>query len=426
MFAELEVSARTRISRLLPTVAALLHISGSPTSLLLRHVVDVTTEATRTLTDSAITIEEAGLSNMSRIIVDKQSASSASSPSDTSRSTTTPAQLTELPASDEISRVVGAIRAGRVQVVDDDGNDSLVGHLVLPPDLTWPCATNHKLFVRDCYAPLYEGVLQQCKRKAGSSVQAQHRVIVTGQPGIGKSVFGWYIIYRVLTEQPGRTVIYASFSSEQIVVIPPSGALFEAALQTTSIRSLSHLSGDPVLITDSFVPPVMSMHTVVVSSPDRLAQRGLRDKMNSFLQPLLYLPIPTESEIRRLANFAFSDVLEAHKDMNSRLQLWGPIPRCVLVHVSPAAQRSALKDALAVPMDTLTKLGVQASAYQHDIDATDAARQIVHIRSRGQDAPAGSSESVMTTLEYYERGHTVLASPPFLRYLVERMLKECA
>lgn len=77
---------------------------------------------------------------------------------------------------------MAAIRAGLV-------TQSAGGHLCLPEGLAWPIATNNTLFVRDFYAPLLEKVLNMgLPRKPGEQMAVQRR-IVTGQPGIGKSVW---------------------------------------------------------------------------------------------------------------------------------------------------------------------------------------------------------------------------------------------
>jgi len=81
----------------------------------------------------------------------------------------------------EISRVVAAIRGGLVTEHAD-------GHLLLPADLAWPVASNNVLFVRQFTAPLFESVLNKCVPVPGESMERQRR-IVTGQPGIGKSVW---------------------------------------------------------------------------------------------------------------------------------------------------------------------------------------------------------------------------------------------
>lgn len=80
--------------------------------------------------------------------------------------------------------MVAAIRGGHV-------TQSASGHLLLPEGLCWPIATNNTHFVRKFYAPLLEKVLNMClpcEPQSHGDTAAQRR-IVTGQPGIGKSVW---------------------------------------------------------------------------------------------------------------------------------------------------------------------------------------------------------------------------------------------
>jgi hypothetical protein len=81
-----------------------------------------------------------------------------------------------------ISRVVAAVRGGQATQRFD-------GHLELPAGLAWPAASNNVLFVRAVYAPLFESVLNRCLPVAPGRRQALHRRVVTGQPGIGRSVW---------------------------------------------------------------------------------------------------------------------------------------------------------------------------------------------------------------------------------------------
>jgi hypothetical protein len=86
-----------------------------------------------------------------------------------------------LPDTEHICRVVAAIRGGQVTRHAD-------GHLLLPAGMAWPVASNNVLFVRHFAAPLFESVLNKCIPVPGESMRYQ-RHVVTGQPGIGKSVW---------------------------------------------------------------------------------------------------------------------------------------------------------------------------------------------------------------------------------------------
>jgi len=78
--------------------------------------------------------------------------------------------------------VVAAIRDGRVTQTPE-------GHLQLPDGVTWPGTTNGLLFVRSFYSALFADVLCGCASAAGQPVTSDFRRIVTGHPGIGKTVW---------------------------------------------------------------------------------------------------------------------------------------------------------------------------------------------------------------------------------------------
>ena len=99
-------------------------------------------------------------------------------------------ELPALSATHSFSQVVAAIRNGEV-VEGSIGADGkpVDGHLRLPAGLSWPVATNNVLFVRKYYAALLEKVLGWCKAAEIGALSSTQRRIVSGQPGIGKSVW---------------------------------------------------------------------------------------------------------------------------------------------------------------------------------------------------------------------------------------------
>lgn len=83
-----------------------------------------------------------------------------------------------------MASAVVAIRAGLVTTTAE-------GHLLLPEGVDWPCALNHVLYVRHFYNHVYETLLRKCAPVLPGVPLINHRHILTGQPGIGKSVFGY-------------------------------------------------------------------------------------------------------------------------------------------------------------------------------------------------------------------------------------------
>lgn len=79
-----------------------------------------------------------------------------------------------------IARVLKAIVQGKARQEDNT--------LVLS-GMKWPCTESNVLFIRPCYAPLYDFVMLELDSESLGPEKLNH--LVTGQPGIGKSVFGY-------------------------------------------------------------------------------------------------------------------------------------------------------------------------------------------------------------------------------------------
>lgn len=412
-YVEVKVPATASIAALTEAAAIRLGVHHDKATLVLRRVhVDMSTSQPM---DTRVAVSMAGIASGDSFELRVQVAGPSLE------------DLPVLPDSADISRLVTAIRAGSVKQQDDDGNRvTSGGHLVLPTDIKWPDATNNILFVRKFYAPLYQSVLQECKRARAPMGEEFHRRIVTGQPGIGKSVFGWYLIYRILTEQPQRTIVYASDGTKKVTIIPAAGPVHQVPLQTFQFSNLDTMTGlgaDPVLIADALVPSAVACPTLVISSPGRIVQRTLKDTLNRYWDDWHYMPIPSEAEVLRMRRVAFSG--QSVDDVARRMKLWGPIPRFVLVKTSHQQQVATLSRAMATPLHKLVQVarGQAVDAMGHN-DDNDAPHRIVHERAAGQDAVPGTKRADFNNHEYYMRGKIVVASPSFLRYLAERLMEE--
>lgn len=78
------------------------------------------------------------------------------------------------------------------------------GHLELADGLTWPGTNSRVLFVRPCYAPLFEAVLHHCQASAEDAVyETFKRRITTGQSGTGKTMWGCVTSHGCCTRRGG-------------------------------------------------------------------------------------------------------------------------------------------------------------------------------------------------------------------------------
>jgi hypothetical protein len=236
----------------------------------------------------------------------------------------------------------------------------------------------------------------------------------------------WYVIYRVLKEQPERTIIYASSSSKEVFVIPPAGRgpIRSHDVDFFSFSTLSKmpdLGENPLLVADSLVPPPLPFPTLVVSSPGRLADRSLKDTLNSYYARA-YVPVPTEDDV--LALNALSSAPLDEEGIKERMELWGPIPRHVLVKWHREEQLELWKRVQGVSLDALVALARSHASNSSSGDELDARHRIVHERAAGQDAKAGTPAADPTRVDYYARGNVTIASRSLLRWIAERVIEE--
>ena len=238
-------------------------------------------------------------------------------------------------------------------------------------------------------------------------------------PVVPPAARSWYVIYRILRdpEHKRRTIIVAIHQTKEVFVIPPVGPLRRVSFDKIGNDSFNEFCGaEPLFIADSFLPPVLPMPTLVVSSPGRLASRDLSDALNNYSENWCYMPVPTEEELLEMNKVCFNGKDEA--GVRHRMKLWGPIPRHVLVKTSPSEQKRIWATAASVSLDTLVAVATSFG------DQLDAPHRLVHERAAGQDAAPDTLEADMNCFEYYARGKVVLASPSVTRYLAQRLVQE--
>lgn len=181
------------------------------------------------------------------------------------------------------------------------------------------------------------------------------------------------------------------------------------------------LGENPLLVADSLLPPPLPFPTLVVSSPGRLADRGLNDRLNSYYARA-YIPVPTADDV--LALNALDSTPLDEKGIKERMELWGPIPRHVLIDCSREEQLDLWKRVQGVSLDALVALARAQASSHGGGDELDARHRIVQERAAGQDAEPGTPAADPTRVEFYARGAVTIASPSLLRWIAERLIEE--
>ena len=202
----------------------------------------------------------------------------------------------------------------------------------------WPILKSPVLFVRHFYDAFYAGVLGDARNGYTKGNVRFRSVCVTGNPGIGKSSFGYYALFRALRD--GRTVVY---QAEKLLRKDTAQKMFLFKGPSVSVDPLAIDDAlddpDAVFISDSIVPVDVDAFTLYVTSPrrERTWEYGKTDS-NS----MRYFPVLTWDEIDAMRVACFPHVSEA--DAKERYTRWGGIPRYVLAHTG--VERRSLEGAI--------------------------------------------------------------------------------
>ncbi len=269
------------------------------------------------------------------------------------------------------------------------------GNVVLPGGVGWPTLHSPVLFVRDFYQPLYDDVLNGLTASKSTDTPAVlvAKVILCGNPGIGKSAFGMYALFRAIRD--GRTVVYASAKFSPKYLLFRNGAVHAAK----DLDDLAQFTADPaaILICDSMTPPVCKAFTLQVTSPRKDRWHEFNKEMDC---TMLFFPVFTLDEMRACRDACFPGVDEA--GMLARFARWGGIPRYVLAKLGAADQQQLEESVTGTTLDSIAE---HSGALELQSDK-DMSHQLLHIKLVGEVDPSTSPSSA----EYYRKSRNELAS----------------
>jgi hypothetical protein len=277
----------------------------------------------------------------------------------------------------------------------------------------WPTLHSPVLFVRHFYGAFYSGVLGHCGGSRDDGGKAVRKFIVTGTPGIGKSAFGLYALFRALRD--GRVVVYDARHLEGGFVFHPNGAVWPFLHANRGV--LAGLLGDPdtVHISDGIEPAHNAALTLFIAPPHAAWACGFADSVDC-LPPCVF-PAYTQAELLQLAAAAFPDVLRDDGDdggaagIRERYGVWGGVPRYVLAKRTSMAQ-AELELALSATVlsaDTLRQAPTSPSDLMHTL---------LHLKARGESEAAADATSLAPSSPWYYQ----LAGAAFgSRHIAERV-----
>ncbi|CAG8634815.1 15358_t:CDS:2 [Funneliformis caledonium] len=166
------------------------------------------------------------------------------------------------------------------------------------------------LYIRKSYRYMEKVIFKDSTRK----------LRITGNPGIGKTFFGFYLLY-LLSQQTNTRIVYSSFTERSPII-------FDGEAFTTDNQTLINTylyNKDTWYIADGIEPKNVNAKTILVCSPRKEHYKRF-DRYTGRIRR--YMPVWTleEIEVCRSNVFKNIDKITVEKMYN----MWGGIPRYVL------------------------------------------------------------------------------------------------
>ncbi|CAH1767267.1 7378_t:CDS:2 [Entrophospora sp. SA101] len=221
------------------------------------------------------------------------------------------------------------------------------------------------LYIRKCYDHLSNIVFNE----------KIHRCRITGNPGIGKTVFGFYLLY--LLSKQNKAIVYHKACQYPI--------LFNKQ-HTFRSDNISDFKGyldntDVWYIVDGQPPLQVHAKTILFCSPQKQHYKEF-DKMVG--TTIRLMPVWSWNEVNECRIGMFNHLEEAKvEDLYSR---WGGIPRFILEKALDSSQQNHLEDAIS-------KSNGRLFEFVGEIDhADDVSHRIIHIHTNLPDEDGGENE----------------------------------
>ncbi|EGF77150.1 hypothetical protein BATDEDRAFT_92027 [Batrachochytrium dendrobatidis JAM81] len=212
------------------------------------------------------------------------------------------------------------------------------------------------IYIRPCYPKLFE--------KSLSIVQSADicRLIILGNPGIGKTYFGYFLLLHLA--RSGATVVYESGVDQKRYLLTPNG-VFEGG-KHAFWKILD--SSSTFYIVDGSAPVDVDAKTILVTSP----RWEIWHRFSKGSCDIRYMPVWSKEELHSCRSMLFPTVPQ--ELVQSLYLKWGGIVRYVLKYALVKEQQDFFDKALNISnIDSVVK---SFGKYGENLDASSC---LIHI-----------------------------------------------
>jgi len=192
------------------------------------------------------------------------------------------------------------------------------------------------------------------------------KVVVSGNPGIGKSWFGIFVAYKLLTRSKPPTIVWEARRSSTRVLVK-DGRVLRGSL--SSFMDELDDRGTWYLVDEAAAPGPLHKpaRTIVFSSPNRDNYKNFLDAVAATLR---YLPVWSWEEIDTCRRLIYAhDPVRTPERVLEAYSRWGGIPRYVLEKVAEVSAQQDLPKAIA---------RINLAALMSAVGALDSAPETSH------------------------------------------------
>ena len=273
-------------------------------------------------------------------------------------------------------------------------NFSYDGNHLLCTDENWIQVDSKKLFVRGCYAPIYDLVV---------GTEGTEGAFVMGTPGVGKSCFLDYALYRLHEE--GKTVLYLSGPKGKAYIYVSNGSVEEFPLQQAlddrMAENVDFVLYDPhenAQDTNAVHRSHFAGKKFIISiSPDEENCKKLRKDVRTAFN--VYMGPTSFEEAEAMRTHCYPHIPQ--EVVTTRYAKLGGIPRYLYMGLIRGRDQS-LEDRLKVQSGALKKRHINESPSEIDDGQVSSEHKklwsIYHL-TPGEDAATGNVDYLSYTIE---------------------------
>ena len=220
------------------------------------------------------------------------------------------------------------------------------------------------LFMRDDYI----GMLEELAQLFAAGLR---KVVVSGNPGIGKSWFGFVVLYHIATETPRARVVWEA-SHKRRRYLFDGGAVLQGSADSFSDVLDDESAWFIVDDVEKGGPVHADAKMIVLSSPKRENYNSILKAIGATIR---YMPVWSWGEIEACHALLYAgDPERPLAEVEAAYKRWGGIPRYVLEKLRDSATQSMLDQAIAC-----TNLSKVVDAVNDLASADNLSHRMLHI-----------------------------------------------